>query len=93
MIFAEEHGPDFVLLQVQGEAVDIVRERQQLAGHHLLHAVDLGDAVARLDDRPDFFQRDARLEPFDLLTDDVHDLVGSQLLHRFLPESGVHRRS
>ena len=50
---AHEDAADVVLLEVQGEAEDAVRELEQLARHDLLEAVDAGDAVADGDDGPD----------------------------------------
>jgi hypothetical protein len=40
------HGADLVLLEVERDARDAVGELEQLAGHHLVEAVDAGDAVA-----------------------------------------------
>src|SRR5262249_13507183 len=45
-VLAHEHGADRVLLQVERDAHDAVRQLQQLAGHAALQAVDARDAVA-----------------------------------------------
>ena len=50
---AEEHASDLVFFKVQREPANAVRKLQQLAGHDLFEAVDLGDTVADLDDRAD----------------------------------------
>ena len=41
------------------QAANVVRKLEQLAGHDLFEAVNLGDAVADLDDRADFHHRHA----------------------------------
>ena len=38
---------DLVFFQVHGDAGDVVRERQQFAGHDLVEAMDARDAVAQ----------------------------------------------
>src|SRR5262249_15011074 len=42
---AEEDGSDVVLLEIQREAHDAVRELKELPGHHLLEAVNPRDAI------------------------------------------------
>ena len=53
LVVAEEHGADVVLLEVERQADDVVRELEQLARHDPLEAVDAGDAVADGDDGAD----------------------------------------
>ena len=48
-----EHAADAVLLEVEGEAEDVVRKRHQLAGHDPVQAEHPGDAVADRHDSPD----------------------------------------
>ena len=73
--FAEEHGADAVLFQVQGQAEDVARELEQLVVHDPVQAVDAGDAVADRNDRPDLPDIDLGLKAFDLLLDDLADFV------------------
>ena len=47
---AQDDGADRLLLEVEGHAVDIPGELQQLRGERVREAVDLGDPVADLDD-------------------------------------------
>ena len=50
-VIAEQHRAHLVFFQVHGDAGNVVRELDQLAGHDLFQAVDSGDAVAHRDDR------------------------------------------
>ena len=45
---AEQHGADVVLLEVEGEAGDVVRQLEHLQRHAVLEPVDAGDAVGDL---------------------------------------------
>src|SRR4029078_9462255 len=55
----EQHRADFVFFEIEREATHIVRKLEQLAGHDLLKAVQLGNTVADVDDRSDFRNRHA----------------------------------
>src|SRR6185436_9670042 len=59
VVVAEEHAADAVFLEVEGEAGDVVRELDQLAGHDALEPVDAGDAVADRGDGADLADVDA----------------------------------
>ena len=63
---AKEHRADFVFFEVEGEAANVVRKLEQLAGHDFFQTVDLGDTVADLDDGADFRHGHAGLEILDL---------------------------
>ena len=53
-VVAQNHGAYLVFFEAQGESGNAVREAEQLAGHHLVEAVEAGDAVAKGDDGADF---------------------------------------
>ena len=68
------HG-DVVLLEVQREARDAVRELDHLERDAALEPVDAGDAVRELDDGADLFDAGRNLVLLDLLAQDRGDLV------------------
>ena len=72
---AEDHGADRLLLQVEGHAHQPVGELEQLGRDGVRQAVDLGDAVADLDDRADAARLRDRVEQIDRRLDDAGDLV------------------
>src|SRR5262249_11974136 len=74
-VFAEQHDADLAFFQVQGEASDVVREFEQLAGHDLFQSVDPGDAVSDRNHRTHFAHVNAGSVFFDLLADDLADFV------------------
>jgi hypothetical protein len=74
---AEDDRADRLLLEVEGHPEDVARELEQLAREGGVEAVDLGDAVADLDDRADAARLDTRVERVDGGFDDAGDLVGS----------------
>ena len=76
-VVAQDQDADGLLLEVEGHAHDPVRELEQLLGERAGEAVDLGDAVAHLDDGADAADVDALVESLDLAADDRRDLVGS----------------
>ena len=78
-VVAEQHGADAVLLEVQRDAEDPVRELEHLAGHGALAAVHAGDAVAEGDDRAHFRDVDVDGEAANLVADDLGDFVGSDV--------------
>ena len=59
-VVAQDQGADRLLLEVEGHAHDPVAEVEQLLRERAGEAVDLGDAVAHLDDRADAADVDAR---------------------------------
>jgi hypothetical protein len=69
-VVAQDDGADLVLLEVQRKAVSLVRKFEQLAGHRVLKAVDLRDAVTGGDDTPDVRRDKARVEILQPLPDD-----------------------
>ena len=75
VVVAEDDRADRLLLEVEGHAHDAARELEQLRGERALEAVDLGDAVADLDDRADAPRLGGRVEPVDRGLDDAGDLV------------------
>src|SRR5262245_19548461 len=76
---AHDGGADVVLFQVQREAVDAVRELDELAGLHLVEPVDARDAVARREDHSRLTNLELLLVIPDLLADDVADLRRADL--------------
>ncbi len=74
---AEDDGSDLVLLEVEREAIGVARELEQLAGHRVLQAVDLRDAVAGGDDAADVGRNQARVEILEPFLDDLCDLFGA----------------
>ena len=77
---AEQHRADVVLLQVQRQAGDAVRQLEHLEGHAVLEAVDAGDAVRDLEHGADLGELGlARLQPLDAFPKDVADLVWTNL--------------
>ena len=78
LIGAKDGDGDGVLLQVLGHAEGAVGEFYQLAGHALVQAGGLGNAVADHDDRAGFAGLHFVLVVFDLTTNDFCDFFGSQ---------------
>ena len=74
---AQDDRADGLLLQVQGHAHDAAGKLEQLGRERALEPVDLGDAVADLDDRADVARLRGRVEVVDRGLDDADDLVGS----------------
>jgi hypothetical protein len=77
LVVAHDHRADLVLLQVQGHAVNVARELQQLARHRLAQAVDGGDAVADGDDPAHLGRDQLGLEVLEPRLDDVGDVLGT----------------
>ena len=74
---AEDDRADGLLLEVEGHPVDAAGELEELRGEGAVEPVDLGDAVADLDDGPDVARLGGRVEALDRGLDDADDLVGS----------------
>ncbi len=81
---AEEHAPDLIFLKVKSEPANAVRKLEQFAGHYLFQPVNLGDAVADLDDRSDLVDRHARIEILYLGSNYLVDLVSFDCFHKFM---------
>ena len=81
----EDHRADAVLVEVERDPEDAAGELQQLLGHHRRQALDVRDAVARVDDRADLLALGVGLEAGDILLDRALDLVrrDRQLCHGF----------
>ena len=73
---AEEDDPDVLFLEVQGQTEEAPGKLHELVGHDPVEAVDPGDAVADRGDRADLADVDLLREAFDLLLDDLGDLIG-----------------
>ena len=58
-----------------------MRKAEQLAGHHLVEAVQAGNAVAQRGDGPDFVHLDLRVVVRDLLAKKLCNLVCFDLSH------------
>ena len=80
--FAKQHHADAVLLQIQRDAEDPVRELEHLGGHRAVDAVQPRDAVADRHDRADFRHVDVEGVVAELFLDDPGDLV-CFYCHRF----------
>ena len=89
--FAEDDGPHLVLLEVERQAESVVRELEQLPGHRVLQAVDLGDAVADGDDAADVDGDEARVEILEPLSYYLRDLFGADS-HLYSPRPYVAAR-
>jgi hypothetical protein len=76
---AEQRGADVVLLEVEREADDAVRQLEHLERQAVLQPVDAGDAVADGDDRADLGEVRLDVELLDPLLEDRGDLFGAQL--------------
>ena len=74
---AEDDRADRLLLEVEGHAHQPAGELEQLGRERAVQAVDLGDAVADLDDGADAARLDAGVERVDRGLDDAGDLVGT----------------
>ncbi len=68
-VVAQHDDPDRVLFEVEGQAEDVAGKLDHLAGHHAGQAVNLGDAVADLDDAADLPDIDAGLVLLNFLLD------------------------
>ena len=74
---AEDDRAHGLLLEVEGHPEDAAGELEELRGERAGEPVDLGDAVADLDDGPDVARLGGRVEAVDRGLDDADDLVGS----------------
>ena len=81
-VVAEEHRAHLVFLEVQRQARHLVREVEQLAGHHVVEAVDARHPVPHRNHCADFANGDRAVVTFDLFADDPCDLVRLKGRHR-----------
>ena len=74
---AEEHDADVVLLEVEGEPGDVVRQLEHLERHAVVEPVDAGDAVGHREHGPDLGEvGGVGLQALDPLAQDLGYLVG-----------------
>ncbi len=78
-VLAEQHDADVVLLEVEGEADDVVGQLDHLERDARVEAVHARDPVADLEDGADLLDVHGPRELLDLLAQDLGDLVRSQL--------------
>ena len=71
---AEDDRTHLILFQVQGQAERVTRELEELAGHRVLQAVDLRDAVADGDDSAHVGRDQAGVEILEPFFDYIRDL-------------------
>ena len=76
LVFAEQHGADAFLFEVERDAEHAVRELEHLAGHGVVHAVHARDAVADRDDAADLRHVHVDGVAPDLLADDLGYFFG-----------------
>src|SRR5436190_1355523 len=76
-VLAEDDRTNLVLLEVQRKPICVVRELEQLSGHRVPQAIDLGDAVTDGDDAADVRRDQAGVEILQALLDDLRDLAGA----------------
>ena len=74
-VAAEDNGADVVLLKVQDQTINIMTEIEQLAGHGLVEAMDMRDAVADFDDGSDIIDVQIDIVVLDLILDDGGDFL------------------
>ena len=86
-VLAQDDRAHLVFFQGEGEAGDVVRKAEQLAGHHLVEAVQAGNAVAERGDGPDLVDLDLRVVVRDLLAKKLRNFVCFDLSH--LRSSGI----
>ena len=87
-VVAQNHRAHRILFQAQRQSGNAVRKAEQLAGHHLVQAVQAGNAVAQRGDGPDFVHLDLGVVVRDLLAKKLRNLVCLDLSH-FLPLQGL----
>src|SRR5487761_27083 len=83
-VIAKDDGAHLVFLEVQRQAIGIVRKLEQLASHRVLEAIDLGDAVAGGDDPANIGRNQAGVEVLQAFPDDFGDLFRADT-HLVLP--------
>src|SRR5690606_33944489 len=73
---AEDHDADIVGLEVERHTLDAAREFDELAGLHVVDAVDAGDAVTDRQHLADFGNLGLLAEILDLVLEDRRDFRG-----------------
>src|SRR5439155_24843736 len=76
LVLADVRDADVVLFEVEDDALDVVRELEQLAGHGAGQTVDARDAVTDGEHGAGLDDRDLLVVLLDLLADDLRDLFG-----------------
>ena len=84
-VVAQKHAADLILFEVHGQAVHAVGKLQHLARHHLVQAVETGNAVAERDDCAYFVDLNRRAVILNLLFQDLRDFFCLDLRHSLLP--------
>ena len=79
LVFTEDHRADRVALEVQRQAVDVARELDHLALHHVGETVDPADAVGDRDDRALVPGVSRDLKVLDLAFEQFADFSGIEL--------------
>ena len=79
--FTHQHGADIVILEIEGNAFSAVFKFNEFAGHHLLEAVNAGDAITHLQDRTNVADRNRLVVVLNLLFENRADLVGTDGNH------------
>ncbi len=80
-VVAEQYGTDLILVEVHGQTGDAVGEVDQFARHDLVQPMDAGDAVAQRDDGADLIHVDAVFVAFNLLAQQLGNLVCPNAWH------------
>ena len=82
LIFAQQHGSHLVFFQVERDAGDAVRKLHHLARHHVLQAVNTGDAVAHRDHRSGFGNIDRLFVVLNFAAQHARDFISLDLSHK-----------
>ena len=72
---------DFLFFKVEGDAENVMREREHFAGHNFFQAVNTRDAVADADDGADFVDRYGLLIILNLLSQNLANFVCLDIGH------------
>ena len=86
-VVAQDDRAYLVFFERERKARNAVREAEQLAGHHLVQAVEARNAVAQRGDGPHFVHLDLRVVVRDLLAKNLCNLVCFDLSHFVDPAS------
>ncbi len=83
-VVAQQHRADLVFIQVHGQAGHAMGKLDQLARHDLVQPMDARNAVAQGDDRADFVHLHALVVVFNLLPEQLGNLVCANRRHQCL---------
>ena len=87
--FAHQHHANIVVFEVEGDTFGAILELHQFTGHHLLQAINAGDAIADLQHGANVANRNRLVVVLNLLLEDGADLVGADGNHgRKSPQGG-----